>query len=364
MVRPFFGILLVLVATFLASNHLKASGYDEGRAFADGQIGNLSNMAKDEGFNQEIPNFTASPAEANLNDQQIRQHTDQIKSGTDDTYSYISGAKKTRDKKFADDMKFQDEAWFKDSLDVVKGSDKRILQDCKNSPIDNNDPTLKTYKVMVEEIKTITDSKTCEETTIVENSCEKELKIRCEYNSLCNSGGIVLSSIDTDMKWEYSNDHFILGTISDNYWGGYCATYDRTTKFEIKNVDKIHEFKIVEEGFDDYLWVKINDTTVYIGPDGGDKLEVQERTRRNGRRHRKYNVVYNGHSDQACERNTSRVIHQEIDLKSYLKNGQNEVFMRTIVSGGGEAWIKIRAKQFCCGKWIESWEDNCEELKK
>jgi hypothetical protein len=159
----------------------------------------------------------------------------------------------------------------------------------------------------------------------------------------------VLSSIDTDMKWEYSNDHFILGTISDNYWGGHCATYDRSTKFEIKNVDKIHEFKIVEEGFDDYLWVKINGTSVFAGPDGGDKLEVVERTT-GGRRSRKYHVVYNGSSDQACERNTSWKRHHEIDLKPYLKNGQNEIFMRTIVSGGGESWIKIRAKQYCCNR--------------
>lgn len=47
------------------------------------------------------------------------------------------------------------------------------------------------------------------------------------------------------------------------------------------------------------------------------------------------------------ERETSWNIPTNIDLRPYLKDGDNEIFMRTIVGGDGEGWIKVQTAM--CG---------------
>jgi hypothetical protein len=46
-----------------------------------------------------------------------------------------------------------------------------------------------------------------------------------------------------------------------------------------------------------------------------------------------------------------------IDLKPYLKEGENILKTRVIVGGVGEGWLQIRAKQNCCSKWDIKRED-------
>ncbi len=47
------------------------------------------------------------------------------------------------------------------------------------------------------------------------------------------------------------------------------------------------------------------------------------------------------------ERRTSWNIGTDIDIRPYLKTGTNEIFMRTLVGGGGEGWISVRTRS--CG---------------
>ena len=73
--------------------------------------------------------------------------------------------------------------------------------------------------------------------------------------------------------------------------------------------------------------------------------------------------VYNGKDHYPCERDTSWDKQLEIDLMPYLKDGENILKMKILVSGLGEGWIKIKAKQQCCAndEWMETWEENCEQ---
>ncbi len=190
-----------------------------------------------------------------------------------------------------------------------------------------------------------TKIKTCSETIT---------SITCKDSKECDLGGIEPSSVASDMKYEHKDGVLTIGTIADNYWRGTCATYDRTTRFRIKNVSKIKDFTIFRVGFDDYLQIIINDHTVYVGPDGGHKLEVRAV---GGKRRLK---VHNGNSDRACERDTNWNNEVNIDLKPYLKEGENILKTRVIVSGAGEGWLQIRAKQNCCSKWDISRGTTCK----
>ena len=49
-------------------------------------------------------------------------------------------------------------------------------------------------------------------------------------------------------------------------------------------------------------------------------------------------------------------IDPSVDLRPYLVNGTNTVWMRTVVSGRGEGWIEILARQACPSTCTDSWD--------
>jgi hypothetical protein len=130
--------------------------------------------------------------------------------------------------------------------------------------------------------------------------------------------------------------------------------------------------------FDDYMQLKLNGHTFYVGPDGGDYVKVDTREIEKERtvysmvnwrrvaRQEKYKEsiteVYNGNIYKPCERDTSWNNVVAVDLKPYLKDGENVLQMKILVSGGGEGWLKIQAKQQCCAndEWDSKWVESCE----
>jgi hypothetical protein len=131
-----------------------------------------------------------------------------------------------------------------------------------------------------------------------------------------------------------------IGTIVDNYWAGNCQTFERSMSFTANNADKIIDFKLTKVGFDDYMQINFNNQVVYVGPDGGDHLEVKKVGSKS--------LVYNGVSNNICERSTNWRSNVDIDLRPYLKEGNNIIDMKVIVSGTGEGWMQIIATEVYC----------------
>jgi hypothetical protein len=239
------------------------------------------------------------------------------------------------------------------NLDPIAAFEKITKEGCKEKEKEQKNQ----YKKAVKKEK-ITDTELYEETCEKPSSntvCEKNLSVSCKQAGDCDSGGIVKASVSSDMKFEYSYPYLTIGTIADNYWGGRCDAYDRVTKFQVRNKEEIREFKIVQVGFDDYLWIKVNGHNVYVGPDGGDRLEIVEQ-KSGWFRHK---VVETGNGRRSCERETNWNFNVDINLLPYLKEGENEIWMRVIVAGAGEGWMRIIAKQHCCMSWQEQWEKRC-----
>ncbi len=190
----------------------------------------------------------------------------------------------------------------------------------------------------------------------IKTCTEKITSIRCLASQECDMGGIERGTVASDMKFEYEAGVLTIGTIADNYWdGGSCGVFDRTTTFKIKNKDRIKEFTLFKVGFDDYMQIILNDHLIYIGPDGGDKLEVKTI----GSKFWKTKVVNNGYGHHDCERGVNWEKDPNIDLKPFLKEGENILKTRVIVGGVGEGWVKIRAKQNCCSNWDIQREKIC-----
>jgi hypothetical protein len=203
---------------------------------------------------------------------------------------------------------------------------------------------------------------------------------------------------------------YLIGTVSNNYWGN--GTYDRNVYFQVNDVEAIQEAAITEVGFDDWLLIAINGTTIYIGPYGGNTLSLADGFRygdsscdtpRQGGtvRWTCYGLVvdtvhwdggttykrvfsgsfdscvsvFEGHGDSVervwiCSNSTCPAdtvqyksgattlwhgcgpvelktewrISTYLDIRPYLKEGQNHLFSRTIVGGKGEMWYRLRVR--------------------
>lgn len=141
---------------------------------------------------------------------------------------------------------------------------------------------------------------------------------------------------------------YYIGTVGDNYW--HSGAYDRTIYFNLDNPGTLEELAIIQEGFDDHLLVAVNGYAVFIGPYGGDMLQVETQA---GQQCPQYSVQYRsnatgmGNGCAAQELATSWVKNEYINLNGYLQSGANSIFMRTIVAGRGEGWLKLRTRT--CG---------------
>ncbi|MDP2759777.1 MAG: hypothetical protein Q8O64_05140 [Sideroxyarcus sp.] len=248
--------------------------------------------------------------------------------------------------------------------------------------------------------------------------CRRSSSVTCTGGGDgCDQGGIVPNSWEGDMATTWLPDgagNYILqfGTIADNYWGGWGAAYDRNLTFEARDVNLITRFALTRAAYDDWLLVKINGTTVYVGPRGGDRLYVidtgapinasyctqndwggqwscyQNSLWGDGVQligtysycqcngwdtctwscnndgppgYVKYGPLPSQYSSP--ELSTSWNFTLDIDLRQYLKNGSNTIFMRTIVAGGGEGAIQITTRQKCPLNCSVSTNNQCATLE-
>lgn len=186
-------------------------------------------------------------------------------------------------------------------------------------------------------------------------TCHDEItSITCRKSSECNNGGIILSSVKTNLQSQtYDYPNLYVGTPN---WAPYYCTKDDTkyTTFEVKNLSKIKEFILTRVRFDDHLLIKVNGTKVYLGPeDDGDRLEVVDGSRQGA-------ITTTGTNRRVCERSTNWDRHPNKDLKPLLKEGENTISITIVTAGHGNAQLWIKAVQHCCLE--EDWEIKRETI--
>jgi hypothetical protein len=82
------------------------------------------------------------------------------------------------------------------------------------------------------------------------------------------------SNADTNIRLESSS-----GDVREYYLGMVCKAcwstnqYDRSVSFSVNNPASLDELAIIQEGYDDWLSVTVNGTTVFVGPKGGNMLQ-------------------------------------------------------------------------------------------
>lgn len=169
--------------------------------------------------------------------------------------------------------------------------------------------------------------------------------LNCSCNPGCDAA-VVLNDIVSDMPFDYSMPNLTLGQAGNNYWRGGCTVFDRTAKFTIEDVDKVKEFLLAETHWDDWQLIEINSSVVSNLPLGGDRLEVVD-----GR------VRYGENGYASCSERRTQSAIPNLDLKSYLKDGVNEIHMRAVVVDQGESWMRFRLTGWC--DCADTWTKTC-----
>ena len=174
--------------------------------------------------------------------------------------------------------------------------------------------------------------------------------------------GILASSASGDMAvytGDNGNGTFSLsfGTQGDNYWGH--GVYDRSMTFNITNKSSLDLFVMDHVEMDDWLLVKVNGTTIYVAPHGGDRLDIVSREvcdtyeGENGQHTICYinpSVIQYGPNSFSTSWEFSKSWHfyPNIDIRPYLVEGSNTITTRTIVGGKGESYIHFNTRSYGC----------------
>ena len=121
------------------------------------------------------------------------------------------------------------------------------------------------------------------------------------------------------------------GSVGDNYWS--ANVFERSIEFHLDSLARFSSFAITNLSFDDWLLVRVNGETVYVGPYGGDRLYVPRRNR----------VCYTATSCSGWELGRSWQRRVNIDLLPHLQVGANRIQARVVVGGRGEFHMQLLA---------------------
>lgn len=115
-----------------------------------------------------------------------------------------------------------------------------------------------------------------------------------------------------------------VGTVGNDYWGGWCTVYEETMSIEVIQPNAITYAKLERSKFDDYHQVYINDNKIYNGPNANFPPETRG----------------------ACELSKSWDLYPNINVtNSFVStpaNGELKFKTRTSVAGDGEGYSSFR----------------------
>lgn len=144
---------------------------------------------------------------------------------------------------------------------------------------------------------------------------------------------LAVSSSDVYARANQQGDAVAIeaGSVGDNYWNS--NVYERSIEFELDSLSKFSSFAITHLNFDDWLLIKVNGKLVYVGPYGGDRLDVPYHNR----------VCYTAQNCYGWELGHSWQRRVNIDLLAHLQVGSNRIDAKVVVGGGGEFHMQMRA---------------------
>jgi conjugal transfer mating pair stabilization protein TraN len=326
-------VILILAASGYVNAGNTTQANDAGKAFADSMN---SSTVKDIGKNVDpatVPNYQGSnvPETSYYNSGLNIENQAQTEAASNPTAQYINNARTNRPQ-----------------ISIDRNTDPLFLRHEEITDKSNN--LSETYSGCVElpvGDKDVTkyEDKTCNiqgKQDLVKFSCTRNLDVSC---SNANAGqpnpfkdDDFKRSGDAGMSWGSSGDRFWYGSTRNNRsekcTGGQW--YINTIKFYISDLKTVPEFIVEDVAYDDWLFLYINYNTFFQGIGS---------TAYPGFLSNKFPGTYN------CEQ---RGVHRKtinLDIKPKLRTGWNTMMIYHKVGGGGNAFVRFRAKRiFGCSQ--------------
>ena len=203
-------------------------------------------------------------------------------------------------------------------------------------------------------------------------SCDNALVVQCSTPvDGCDNGGIIPGSTQGDMYTTWGpagggNYALQFGVIGDDYWyGGNDGVLNvRTLEFNITDLSTVTQFMLANVWYDDYLLVQVNGVTVFNGPYGGTGLSLVVKQCGNGKIgfYPCNRVDVGNGSFYNPEQGISQTSSPGIDVRPYLRNGNNVITTKTVVGGEGESAIQFLTRMKCPGSCTYTWDNQCVGL--
>jgi hypothetical protein len=342
----------------------------------------VGSIAKNTDLKEMLPEYTSNPKEAGMSANDISAKKDMVNSDKDNqAVQFVHTAEKERKEKFGEDYKFEEEAWFKNSEAIISNPESQIKSDCleeeKASGTSGTSSTggtrgtgAEVYKhtVTVKDTRVVEETKKCDEPVPARYNCQRDLSLKCEKTGECDAGGIVKGELSANVSYKESYPIIKIGTIDKVRLSRKCGLMNKRVNFKIKNKHLITEFKLGKVDYSDYIRISLNGTQV-LNTTGGKGAFKREHTRHSILRRydestfHEFDNLISGNVIKTCNTKKWYKLNPDIDLISYLKEGDNYLDIELAFGNAGRLYMELVSRQHCCDKWIETWTDGCEELR-
>lgn len=192
-------------------------------------------------------------------------------------------------------------------------------------------------------------------------SCSNDLVVRCEHPT---SEQAVLKP-RTNIVYRYHPDGALVLGSSDgcSEWGYTGKIVNYHFDFEVPDIAIVKNFTLNSIFYDDLAIIKLNGKQLWSGPFGGmTKLELRTDKSfpiRWDYAGAVYGVAINEKDVVSIEQNHFRSAGPNMDIRSFLKNGINNLEIILAVGGGGGIEVVLNYTTASCKKWSEEWNDIC-----
>lgn len=386
---------IILVQTVLFAQDIGTSK-QKARSIGQGLLGKVQGSASSsiegnsdlvKGLNYKGTSSTVLP-QKNMNSEQLKGEAELMKRGS------IEG--ELIEKGFMNREDYDTDALRKD-LDIAKDAQKNperyigdlLSQSKECEQIDKEDITSKTKEICDEYVDWKDNN--CKVGQVVkvdakhdykckvtrekrEGVCNKKLRAWCDggvRNCGYNAGGIEEGSVDTGIEWDYTYPYLRLGSRTGDWHfscgsNTCCDKRSSSARLKIKDLKNVKKFYLHKISYDDHAMVKINGITVH-NTLGGDYLRITNRYWGSDRDGDNDREISSGSRSGPCWRlypNNGQNHYDYVgkDVKSYLKEGVNEIEIELVFAQLGQINVVFEAEQYCCTV-KEEWDDECERLK-
>lgn len=211
-------------------------------------------------------------------------------------------------------------------------------------------------------------------------SCNRTLTVTCTAGGDgCSPSGVVPGTTQGDMSISFNHAGggtwtLIFGRLENNTWetSNPYNVKDRSMTFQLSGLDNLTEFRLAYTRYDDWIWIRVNGRTAFVGPkamdhpDYADRLIEKETCVEMDWGLRCTSVVQYNEAGNTAAFNQRQKLWEAwpgVDVRPWLVEGLNTVDVRVMHDTRGEAGVQFSVRAKCPSTCTDTWANGCASLE-